>query len=125
MSWEPSLVREDGAPLGASDDVRAAITRAFPGTEWELTPGGEDLLREMLQFGGAVTDDMRAHILQTPPHWHGSFETSHLNVDFNLGPTTPTSWVNVTARGDQAAARQRLHALAAAQGWHIKGDIEV
>lgn len=41
MAWEPSLLKDDNSPLGTPNEVRQAITLAFPSVEWHLAPGGE------------------------------------------------------------------------------------
>ena len=124
MSWEPSLVRRDGSALGSADELRTAIDRAFPGTAWDLAPGGEELLKHMQQFGSSISNEWRAMLLQTPPHWHGLYDTEAVTVEVNLGCGEQIRWVNITSHGDHSEARKRLQALADEQGWVIKGDFE-
>lgn len=124
MSWEPSLIARDGSALGSADELRAAVDRAFPGTVWELTPGGEELLKQMEQFGSPVTDEWRAMLQQSPPHWHGLYDTDAVTVEFKLGCGEQIQWVNVTSRGDHSKVREHLRALTDERGWAIKGDLE-
>ena len=122
MSWEASFVKQGGTLLGASADVRNAIARAFPGIEWELAPGGEERLREMERYGAALSDEWRAMILATPPHWDGLFDAEPVTVEFDLSPAEPVRWVTITSRGDHDEAQRRLQALAGENGWVLKAD---
>jgi hypothetical protein len=122
MAWEPSLVKHDDSQLGSPDEVMQAISLAFPGMEWQIAPGGEDFIKQMEQYGSTVSDEFRAMMLQTPPHWQGLFDTETVTVEFNLGPSDDVRFVNVTSRGEHSEAQRRVRALAQEKQWMIKGD---
>jgi hypothetical protein len=124
MSWEPCLVKTDGQPLGTPDEIRHAITLEFPKTKWNLEPGGNDLLEQIMSYGSNISTEWRAMILQTEPSWRGTYDTDPVTVEFNLGPGEQIMWVNVTSRGDHAEAQRRLRKLARDMGWLIKGDFD-
>lgn len=124
MSWEPSLVKHDDSPLGSPDEVRKSIALAFPSTEWDLAPGGETLVKQMQQLGGTISDEWRQMMLQTPPHWHGSYDTKPVTIEFDLGSGDEVLFVSITSHGEHSEAQKRLRALARDKGWFLKGDFE-
>jgi hypothetical protein len=122
MAWEPSLARRDALPLGSADAVRQAITKGFPGTVWELAPGGAALLAEFERLGSNFSADWRTQVLRTPPRWHGIWDSEAVSLEFALAVGDAVAWVNVTSRGEHSEAQQRLRTVAREQGWVIEGD---
>jgi hypothetical protein len=124
MAWEPALVKDDDSPLGTPDEVRQAISLAFPSTEWQLAPGGEELVKQMQQYGSPISDEWRAMMLQTLPHWQGIYDTEAVTVEFDLGSGGAILFVSISSHGEHAEAQKRLRALARDRGWVLKRDYE-
>lgn len=123
MSWEPTLLTPDGSAIGTPDQVRESISRAFPNTEWELAPGGEALLEQFEHFGSNLSDEWRTQILQTPPHWHGLYDSEDVSVEFHLGFSDTVQQISITSRGNHAVSQRRLRAIADENGWLIRNDL--
>ena len=124
MAWEPSLVTIDHSALGSPEEVRQALSHVFPGTEWNLAGGGEDLVKQMQELGTNISEEWRDLLLQTLPNWHGIYDTEPLAVEFDLGSGEKILFVNITSRGNHTEAQKRLRALASDRGWRLKGDFE-
>jgi hypothetical protein len=123
MSWEPSFRRADNTSLGSRDDVFAALTRAFPGTEFKLSLGGRELLAEIERSDPGIPQSSRDVILRTPSQWHGVYDTVPVTIEFTIPADEPIVFIMIRSVGDHVECQNRLRLLAVAEDWLLEGDL--
>ena len=122
MAWEPSLIKEDKSSLGAPDEIRAILLQAFSESEWQLMPGGQELVDLWVRRGVTVSEGWREILLLTPPSWTGIFDIDAFALEFRFHSVGQVDFVNVSCHGNHIEAQSRLRVLAAKRGWFIDRD---
>ncbi len=123
MSWDITIKRGDGLPLGTPQQVCDQIARAFPGVQFYREPSGSEKLAS-LPAGVELPDVIRKHWDESPAQLQGDFNGPKYSLRFYLGvegaDMLPT--VAIEARGGSRPAMPMMEALTLATGWIIVDD---
>ncbi len=109
----------EGASLGDTEEVRAALNAIFPGIDWEWTSTGVDRLAAADAAGLELPAAVRRAMESQPSVHCGELKTGGVTATFNLGPgsAVPTVWA--TLGGDRVLVAAMLSRLRTLRGWSV------
>ena len=120
MSWELTIRRRDGQPLGDPAAVRPVIEEAFPGVEFYRAASGAEMIESAARAGAPFPESSQATLRAVPAYDKGEWERDGCFVEFTLGePGAVVAAVSVSVKGDHERAELPLRELARASGWGI------
>jgi|SRR6266550_3502059 hypothetical protein len=119
MSIDGVIRRRDRKPLGNPEEVKAQLSKAFPGTQFTFVrDGGVDT---PIGFSFASLLLWLFAIRQDYPHWGGSFEGDEFIAVFTVGTRPAVKSVRVTLYGRGTTnANVYFATLFKQTGWRTK-----
>ena len=99
MSWDLTIKRGDGVPLGETERVKEAIQNACPGVEFYREPSGPEKLAAVPEV--EFPEVLREHFQTAAAQAQGDLEGPNYSLRFFLGEwgVDVVDEVDVEARG--------------------------
>ena len=119
MSWDLTLRRLDGIPLGERDPVQQVIELACPGVQFYREPSGAEKLASVPHV--TFPDVVRQHMETRTAQRQGDFDGPDFSLRFYLGDedATTINVVDIEARGKTQNAVPLLRKLTTYTGWIV------
>jgi hypothetical protein len=114
-----TLRRRDGQPLGTFEQVRATVSRLFPGVEFFWTTSGVEKVRLATERGVELPEHIRQWMETIPSLLEGACEGDDYYVEFGLGHEEPVAALYVEPRGESEELQRRLAALGQEYGGEL------
>ena len=121
MSWEVTIRRADGAPLGDLVTLRQQIGDALPGTQFQREPSGQEKIAAARAAGVEFPDIIRQHLESRPATELAEFEGDGISVVLYGFEAEPLSAIHAEVRGEGNPVPV-LAALCRPQGWGAVDD---
>jgi hypothetical protein len=117
MSWEITIARPDGLPLGDIASVRRAVESAMPGVRFFRDPSGRE---KMAAAGVGFPEVLRRHLESAPATTQADYEGEGFSIRFFLGIGPGVERMDAEVRGGGDALPELCH-LAEVNGWVVLG----
>lgn len=119
MGLAATLQHPHGIPLGTQEEVKRALTAAFPKIRFSLRPSGAEKLQAALDMGVSLPEEIQEELADRPALLCGEFQTADFSVQFLFPPDGPVTQVEVLHHGSTAVSAPRFQHLRETTGWEM------